>query len=133
MIHREESPTDRMRDTLGDAEVGKLLSPLIEIRSYQLLPGRSVDFDRLVAEMSVPMLRRRSVDVVAYGPSSQGEDMYYLIRAYPSLDVMRESEEAFYGSAEWRDGPREAILGLIDTYTSIVLEVPEAVVQGLRR
>ena len=59
--------------------------------------------------------------------------MYYLIRAYPSLDVMRQSEKAFYGSAECREGPRAAIHALTDIYTSIVLEVPEAVVQGLRR
>jgi hypothetical protein len=109
------------------------LSPLIEIRSYKLVPGRSTEFDRLVVEQSVPMLRRRNVDVVAYGPSAQGEDMYYLIRAYPSLGVLQEGEDAFYGSAEWRQRPREAILALIDTYTSIVLEVTEAAVQGLRR
>lgn len=122
-----------MRDTLGGADIGGGLSPLIEIRSYKLLPGRSAEFDRLVVEQSIPMLRRRNVDVVAYGPSAQGGDMYYLIRAYPSLEALRESEDAFYNSAEWRQGPREAILALIETYSSIVLEVSEGAVQGLRR
>jgi hypothetical protein len=122
-----------MRDTLWDADVGKPMSPLIEIHSYKLLPGRSADFDRLVAEVSVPMLRRRDVDVVARGPSAQGEDSYYLIRSYPNLDVLQHSEDAFYGSTEWRDGPRAATLARIDTHTSIVLDVPEAVVQGLSR
>lgn len=79
------------------------------------------------------MLRRRDVDVVAFGASAGGEDMYYLIRAYPSLEARQASEDGFYGSAEWRQGPRESILVLIDTYSSIVLEVSDAAVQGFRR
>ncbi|MEX2029513.1 MAG: hypothetical protein WD906_00865 [Anaerolineales bacterium] len=109
------------------------MSPLIEIRSYKLLPGTSAEFDRLVAEQSVPMLRPRNVDGVAYGPSAGGEDMYYLIRADSSLEALEASEDDVYGSGEWRQGPWEAILERIDTYSSIVLEVSEAPVQGLRR
>jgi len=109
------------------------LSRLIEIRSYELRPGTREEFHRLVLELSIPMLRRWKVDVVAYGPSAHEEDSYYLIRAYESLAARRESQDAFYGSTEWRDGPRAAILALIETHTSIVLEVSDAVVEGLRQ
>ena len=45
---------------------------------------------------------------------------------------MNKAHEAC-GSDEWRQGPREAILSLIETYTEVVLEMDEATVDGLRR
>ena len=71
--------------------------------------------------------------MVAYGPSLHDENSYYLMRRFESLTHREQSEEAFYGSDEWRQGPREAIIALIETYTEFVLELDEATVQGLRR
>ena len=34
-------------------------------------------------------------------------------------------EDAFYGSDDWRLGPREAILALLENYIDIVLELDE--------
>ena len=78
------------------------------------------------------MLKRSNVDVVAYGPSLHDKDSYYLIRRYDSLAHREQSENAFYGSDEWRQGPREAIVALIENYIDIVLELDQVTVQGLR-
>jgi hypothetical protein len=104
----------------------------IEIRSYNLKPGMRAELYRLFTEHALPMLKRWNVDVVAYGASPHDPDSFYLIRAYASLEARQASEDAFYGSDEWRQGPREAILACIDTYTDTLLEVDEAVVAGLR-
>lgn len=106
---------------------------IIEIRSYNLKPGTRVDFHKLVVEHSLPMLERWKMDVVAYGASPHDEDSYYLIRSFASLEDRQRQEDAFYGSDEWRQGPREAIVALIENYTTIVLEVDEATLQGLRQ
>lgn len=79
------------------------------------------------------MLKRWNVDVVAYGPSLHDENSFYLMRRYDSLAQREESENAFYGSDEWRQGPREAILALIENYTEIVLELNEVTLHGLRK
>jgi hypothetical protein len=78
------------------------------------------------------MLRRWSVDVVAHGPSLHDPSGYYLMRAYDDLEHRQRSEDAFYGSAEWRSGPREPILALIESYGDVVLELDEATIDGLR-
>lgn len=104
----------------------------IEIRSYNLKPGRRAEFHRLFLEAAMPLLQRWKVDVVAYGPSLHDENSYYLIRRFDSLDHREQSEDAFYGGDEWRNGPREAILALIENYTEVVLELDEATIQGLR-
>jgi hypothetical protein len=43
------------------------------------------------------------------------------------------TEDAYYASDDWRKGPREAMLALIENYTDIVLEVDEVTVEGLRK
>lgn len=105
----------------------------IEIRSYNLQPGSRSAFHRLFIEEALPLLQRWNVDVVAYGPSLHDENSYYLMRGFDSLAHREQSEETFYGSDEWRQGPRAAILAWIETYTEIVLELDNATVEGLRR
>ncbi len=104
----------------------------IEIRSYNLYPGMRHAFHQLVMYHSLPMLEQWNIDVVAFGPSPHDDDSYYLIRAYRDLDDRQQSQDAFYGSAEWRQGPRESIVSMIASDTSIVLELDDEVVDGLR-
>jgi NIPSNAP len=108
------------------------VSDFLEIRSYSLKPESRDEFHRLFIEEAMPLLKRWTIDVVAYGPSLHDEDSYYLMRRYESLAQREEGEDAFYSSDEWRQGPREAILALIENYTEIVLELDEVTVQGLR-
>ena len=79
------------------------------------------------------MLRRWKVDVVAFGPSPHDASSYFLMRSFADLADRQRSEDAFYGSDEWRQGPRERILALIDSYTSVVLELDEEAVARLRQ
>lgn len=108
------------------------MTRFVEIRSYALKPGTREEFDRIAAQQAIPMLRRWDVDVVAHGPSPHDDDSYYLIRAYTSLADRQRSQDAFYGSREWIDGPRTAILALIENFSSIVLELEPATVDALR-
>jgi hypothetical protein len=105
---------------------------VVEIRSYRLKPGSRGAFHALVVERSIPMLSRWNVDVVAFGPSLHDEDSYVLIRSYESLDQRQASQDAFYGSAEWKEGPREALMATIESYSTVVLEMDEATVEALR-
>jgi hypothetical protein len=109
------------------------MSRFVEIRSYNLKPGSRDELHRLMTERALPMLERWRVDVVDYGPSLHDADSYFLIRAYDNLEDRQQSQDRFYGSDEWRQGPREPILALIESYTSVVLEMDDATVQGLRR
>ena len=105
----------------------------VEIRAYNLEPGTRDEFDRLMRAECVPLLRQWQVDVVAFRASPHDTSSYYLIRAYDSLTQRIESQDAFYSSADWKQGPREAVLALIEHYTSVVIEMDEAMVAGLRR
>jgi len=109
------------------------MNHFVEIRSYTLKPGTRKEFHRLFLEEAYPMLQRWNVDVVSYGPSLHDENSYYLMRCFDSLAHRDESENAFYGSSDWRQGPREAIIACIENYKEFVLELDETTVQGLRK
>jgi hypothetical protein len=108
------------------------MSHFVEIRSYHLKPGTREAFHRLFIREAFPLLKRARMDVVKFGPSLHDGNSYYLIRRYDSLHHREQSEDAFYGSEAWRQGPREAVIALIENYTEIVLELDETTLQGLR-
>jgi hypothetical protein len=105
----------------------------IEIRSINLKPGMREEFHRLYIEVALPLLKRWNFDVVAHGPSLHDEDSYYVIRRFDSLAQRDEMEDTYYSSDDWRQGPREAILALIENYADIVFELDEVTVQRLRK
>jgi hypothetical protein len=109
------------------------LNRFVEIRGYSLEPGTRDEFHRLVFGESVPMLRRQGIDVVAFGPSRHDEDSYFLIRAFDSLEDRQRREAAFYGSDEWRNGPRQQIEDCIVAYTTVMVEVDPDAIASLRR
>ena len=78
------------------------------------------------------ILKRWNFDVVAYGPSLDDVNSYYVIRRFDSLTQREQMEDTYYASDDWRQGPREAILSLMENYTDIVFELDEVTVQGLR-
>ena len=109
------------------------MSRVVEIRTYRLKAGVRPAFHALMEGKSLPLVRAWGMDVVAAGPCREDADGYVLIRAYDDLAHLRASQEAFYGSDAWRQGPREAVLAGIESHLSVVLELDEAGIDALRR
>ena len=105
---------------------------VIEVRSYRLKPGSGAAFDALVRNQSVPLLRAACMDVVAFGQSLDNPDSYYLIRAYESTEQLKSSQEAFYASSAWRQGPRESIVALIESDINAVMSLTCEAIEALR-
>jgi hypothetical protein len=108
------------------------MNHLIEIRLLNLKASTRNEFHRLYIEDALPLLERWNFDVVTHGPSLGDENTYCVIRRFDSLAQRDEMEDVYYASDDWRQGPRERILALIENYTDIVLEVDEVAVQGMR-
>jgi len=104
---------------------------LIEIRTYRLKPGCA---DRFVVAVRValPLVRASGMDVVAFGRSDHEEESFFLIRAFDSREQLQAQQDAFYGSDVWRQGPREELVGCLDTYLNTLLWLPEDAVESLR-
>ena len=106
---------------------------LIEVRSYKLKPGAAAAFHAAVVSTAVPLLREWGTDVVAFGPSAHEPDTYFLIRAYADLAELKAKQDAFYGSAAWKNGPRESIVPRVVSYLNTVLWLTPEAIDELRR
>ena len=104
---------------------------ILEIRTMNLKPGTRHEFLRLYREALPLQQKRWGVDVVAYGPSLERPDAVYSIRAYDSLTQREQSQEAFYSSPDWREGPREGLVSKIESYVDTVLELNSETIDAL--
>ncbi|HSJ88674.1 MAG TPA: NIPSNAP family protein [Anaerolineales bacterium] len=109
------------------------MNHLLEIRTLTLKLGTRAAFHRIYIEEALPRLQRWNFDVVAHGPSLHDGNTYYVIRRYDSLAQREQMEDMYYASDDWRKGPRESMLALIETYVDVVFESDEVTVQGLRK
>ena len=98
----------------------------VEFLLYTLKPGSGNDFHRLMKEQSAPCHRAAGMDIVAFG------NAYYLIRAYDDLTHLNTSQERFYRSPAWREGPRQAIIDKISVSVKTVMELSDSAIDGLR-
>ena len=94
---------------------------LVEIRAYRLKPGTRAGFHEAATDRALPMVRAYGMDVVTHGPVPNDDNGYFLVRSFESLAQLTAQEEAFYGSAAWREGPREALVSRIETYVDTLL------------
>ncbi len=104
----------------------------LEIRSYHLIATGQATFDKLMREEALPLVRAAGMDVVAFGPTENTDDGYYLMRAWPSVEAHAAGTEEFYSGSAWRDGPREAIMSWLETYSEILIPVSQAALAALR-
>jgi hypothetical protein len=108
-------------------------SRLIEILTLDIKPGRRDEFHKVYETRSLPLLNKWGFEVLAYGPSLHDANSYYVIRSFKSLEDRQKSEDAFYNSDDWKQGPRSAIFDLVEhfAYTVVTAETLEAVLRAL--
>lgn len=110
---------------------GSADTPVLDLRTYQLVPDGGEDFDRIFRERALPMLERFGIEVVGYGPSLDDADLYFLMRVFPSAARRNEQLDAFYGSDEWRLNHRDSVLALIETYHTLLIRLTPGLRQSV--
>lgn len=95
---------------------------ITEIRIYKLKENVSEKFNKVFIEQSLPMMERWKINVVDYGFSLIDKESFYLIRNYESIEQRKVSQDAFYGSKEWINGPEKELMSCIDTYNTTVID-----------
>lgn len=104
----------------------------VEILQYTLCKGTGTAFHNIMQKVSVPIHQRHGIEVVSFGNSLHDPDCYYLIRAFDSPESMAAVLDAFYASADWRNGPRQDIIGSIENSIKTVINLPPESVNGFR-
>jgi hypothetical protein len=116
--------TQHTKDTEGKTKAvvsAAASQKVFEILTLDIKPGRRAEFDKVYETQSVPLLKKWNFDLVAYGPSLHDANSYYVIRRFKSLEDREKSEDAFYSSSDWKSGPRNAIIELVDHFAYAVV------------
>jgi len=108
------------------------MTRLLEVRTYRLKPGTLEAFHDAVHTKAVPMLKAKGMDVVAYGKSDHEEETYYLVRSFTNRESLEREQAAFYGSNDWRSGPRSELVDRIETYMNTLIFASESAVASMR-
>jgi hypothetical protein len=108
------------------------MTRLIEIRTYRLKPGSLGVFREAMSERAVPFMRSKGIDVVAFGASDHEEETFFLIRAYDNRAALESEQTDFYGSPEWLDGPRQALVEHIEDYVNTLIVLSPEAVESVR-
>ena len=108
------------------------MSRLLEIRTYRLKPGTVDAFHDAVNTKAVPMLLEKGMDVVAYGRSDHEEETYFLVRSYASREALDREQAEFYGSEDWKLGPRSELVDRIETYMNTLIWLSEPALASMR-
>jgi hypothetical protein len=116
--------TEQIKGT--KAKIGAMASPatsqeVLEILTLDIKPGRRDEFHKVYETQSLLLLKKWNFNVVAYGPSLHDADSYYIIRRFKSLEDRKKSEDAFYDSDDWKSGPRDDIMGLVEHFAYAVV------------
>ena len=94
---------------------------MIEILILNLKEGTREEFHHVYVTQSLPLLKKWNINVVAHGRSLHDENTYYVIRLFQSLEDRQIMEDTFYGSEDWKNGPREAIVSRIESSATMVV------------
>ena len=98
---------------------------MIEILILNLKEGTREEFHQVYVTQSLPLLEKWKINVVAHGRSLHDKNTYYVIRLFKSLEDRQILEDTFYGSEDWKNGPREAIVSRIESSAAMVV-TPES-------
>lgn len=109
------------------------MAKIVEILLYTLHPETGRDFHSIMENVSVPLHKSAGMDVVMYGNSMHDPHAYYLIRAYDSLHHLETSQDIFYKSEAWRNGPRTDIISRISASLKSVVPMTTETIEAIRR
>ncbi len=102
---------------------GAVRDGVVEILTLSLKPGTRDRFHRVYVSEALPLLLKWNFRVIAHGPSRHDENSYFVIRAFKSLEERQAAEDAYYGSDDWRKGPRSTILSMLEHDSYVVVPI----------
>ena len=85
---------------------------ILEVRRYEIEPGRRDEFVRLFDEEVAPAMRAHGMNIVGQFVSTEDETTFIYLRAFDGSDQRRQQSEAFYSSPVWLDDLKDRAVAL---------------------
>ena len=95
---------------------------IIEMRTYHVKPGLRDEFLRLLGSTMVPAQVAGGIKVLGPFPSIDDPDTFFFMRGFPDRSSHETMKATFHNGALWKNGLRDRLLAMLDTYDVVVVE-----------
>lgn len=85
---------------------------LVEIRRYEIEPGRRDEFVGFFDEEVVPEMRKVGMRILGQFVSIDDDTVFYYLRAFDNEEQRQAQTMAFYESSVWLDELKDRALGM---------------------
>ena len=99
---------------------------IIEMRTYKLKPGKRAAFLKVFETRSVPAHREIGMTIAGPFLSVEDPDTFFFMRGFPDVASREPLKAKFYESALWKNELESVLMPMIDEYTVVVVEGPDA-------
>lgn len=103
-------------------------APLLEMRLFKVRPGTREEFHRISHEGTVPLMRSLGITVLAYGPATNNDDQWYLLRTFSSEEQRRQQAVELYAHETWERDFDTPVMGMIEDYRIAVMPATPALI-----
>ncbi|GAB3979753.1 hypothetical protein GCM10029978_075980 [Actinoallomurus acanthiterrae] len=94
---------------------------LLEIRLFTVQPGTRDEWHQISHEGTIPLMRDCGINVLAYGPSLNDENGYYLLRLFRDEDERVRLSQSMYATDEWLKRYEEPVTAMMAGYQTAVI------------
>lgn len=85
---------------------------LVEIRRYEIEPGRRDEFVAFFDEEVAPEMRKVGMQILGQFVSTEDDTVFYYLRAFDDEEQRQAQTTAFYESPVWLDKLKDRALGM---------------------
>jgi hypothetical protein len=98
------------------------MPPVIEMRTYKLVPGKREEFLEIFTSRSLPAHREIGMTVIGPFRSIEDPDTFFFMRAFPDLASREPMKAAFYDGPLWKGELEAKLMPMIEKYDVVLVE-----------
>jgi len=98
---------------------------IIEMRTYQLKPGKRSEFLEIFRTKSIPAHDEIGMKILGPFLSIEDPDTFFFMRGFPDLGSREPMKARFYEGALWKGELESRLMPMIEKYDVVVVDDPE--------
>jgi hypothetical protein len=98
---------------------------IIEMRTYQLKPGKRSEFLEIFRTKSIPAHDEIGMKILGPFLSIEDPDTFFFMRGFPDLGSREPMKARFYEGELWKGELESRLMPMIEKYDVVVVDDPE--------
>jgi hypothetical protein len=102
---------------------------IIEMRTYQLKPGKRGEFLEIFRSRSIPAHAEIGMKILGPFLSVEDPDTFFFMRGFPDLPSREPMKAKFYEGRLWKEELESLLMPMIEKYEVVLVDDPEGLVR----